>query len=472
MRVIAIVTLSAGCAQIAGIQDTSKPSGEVSLALQRVYLGATVVSEPLDLPDAPTVILPSSTVPAPETSPGTYVAKASDALGVLYTGTDLPLPYKHVLSLSTDQRASELVYVHPNATPPDPTSALMLDVTLPGTYAATQTLDVFAIGAWSAHTLTGAELPALGASTVSTSIMYSTFGPMTNQSPIVKITNADQVIVARYTGQTLTGQLIVPPFDQTATDMIMGTMAAVTPTVPFDAKIDPMTISMRLDTVQPAGTSFSSVWRLDASPAYAVGQTGGIQLDGGAFVMTATTLAQSYANPFAGLMWKPILTYASSSSRTYMMGTMPISLSSFLIEERDPAAGLTLDVPTALPQTATLASTVLSSDGLMVTVDTTAPTALTFTTESASASLYGIAMYEIAPDTMGALQRTRVLSMFALEPSFSIPPGVLQPGHTYQIDAETLSGGYNNAATGDMQGWSFPASFAIAATGVFTVAGS
>jgi hypothetical protein len=242
--------------------------------------------------------------------------------------------------------------------------------------------------------------------------------------------------------------------------------------VPFDATIDPMTIATRLGTVQPAGTSFAPVWRLDATPLYAVGQTGGIQLDGGAFVMTATTLAASYANPFAGLMWKPILTYASSSTRTYMVGTAPLSLSSFLIEERDPTPGLTLDVPTALPQTATLGSTVLSTDGVMVIVDSTAPTDLTFTTESAAATLYGAAVYEIAPDMMGVLQRNRVISLFALEPSFAIPAGVLQPGHTYQIDGLSMTGGYTGAPDGDMQTFSFPVSYAVAATGVFTVAGS
>lgn len=470
MRAFAIVSMCAGCAQLAGIQDTSKPSGEVSLQLQRVYLGATIVSEPLDLPASPTAILPSSTVPMPATMPGTYSAHASDALGVLYTGTDLPMPYQHLLELGADQRASELVYVHPNATPPDAAAGLSLNVTLPGTYAATQTIDVIAIGAWSAHTLTGMELPALGASTVTASIPYSMFQPMTDQSPLVKIVQADQVIVARYTGQTLTGQLIVPPFDQTASDMIMGTMAAVTPTVPFDAKIDPMMISTRLGMVQPAGTTFASAWRLDATPLYAVGQTGGMQLDGGSFVMTATSLAASYANPFATLMWKPVLTYASSSSRTYMMGTMPVTLSSFLIEERDPAPGLMLDVPTALPQTVTLASTVLSSDGLMVTVDPTAPTDLSFTTESASATLYGATVYELVADTMG-VQRNRVLAMFGLAPSFSIPAGVLQPGHTYEIDAQTMTGGYTGAPDGDMQTFAFPVSYAIAASGVFTVAG-
>ena len=472
MRPIAIATLCAGCAQLAGIKDTSKPAGEVTLQLQRVYVGATLATEPLVLATAPSVILSGSTVPALPTTPGTYTANATDPLGVFYTGTDLPMPVQHLLSLGATMSADETVFVHQNASAPDPAAAMTLNVTLPGSYETTQTLQVVAIGAWSAHTLSGMmELPGVGTTTLSASIAYSTFLPMTTQSPIVKIVKADQVVITRSTGQTLTGQLIVPPFDQTASDMITGTMAMVTPTAPFDATIDPTTISTRLGTVQPAGTSFSSLWRLDASPGYAVGQSGGIQLDGGSLAMTATSISSSYANPFAGLSWKPVLEYASYSSRTYMMGTMPVSLTSYLIEERDPAPGLMLDVPAALPQTATLGTTVLSTDGLMINIDATAPTPLTFTTESGTATLYGATVYELAPDMTGAIQRNRVLAMLALAPSFSIPAGVLQNGHTYEIDCATVSGGYTGAASGNLQTFAFPASFAIAATGVFTAAG-
>ncbi len=470
MRAAAIAIVCSGCAQLAGIKDTTGPSGQISLSLDRSYVGAAIVTQPLDLAMPPVVILPSSTVTMTAGAPGQWSARASSAQGVLYTGTDLPTAYQHELDLGATQRATEIVYGDPGAQPPPANAMLMLNVTLPGTYAATQTLEVLAVGTWAQHALGPGEVPALGASTSTPTLAYSSFLPMTNQSPLVAITMADQVLVLRYTGQTLTGQLIVPPFDQTGMDPITGTMAAVTPNTPFDATIDPMAVATRLGTVQPAGSAFASSWRLDASPGYALGTTLGVELDGASLVQTQTSIATSYANPFASLKWKPILTYTCSSSRTFMVGSTQVTFASTMTQQVDPASGLKLDLPVALPQSVSLAGTPLATDGMTATVDPTTPLDVSVTTDGMPADVYALGLIDLV-SSGSTVMTVPVIQLYSLGTDFTLPPNVLQAGHTYVLRAGALAGGNTNAATGDLETFTFPASYGIATSGVFTVAG-
>ncbi len=472
MRWIALAGLasSAGCAQLFGIQDTTGSSG-ATLELQRVSIGATVQTAPLDL-TAPPVFLDAtgaSSVTGTSTAAGQWSAPLAMPLAAVYTAPDLPMPYQHALELGTaTQRASFLAFEHPSPAPA-PSSMVMLDVTLPGTYASGQTLEVLAVGAWTSHVLAGAEVPAVGAAAIATTIPYASFLPVT-ASPAAQITAQDVVVVLRYTGLTLTGQLIAPAFAQTTgTDTIMGTMAAVTPAAPFDAKINPAAAAMRLAATMPATTTPTFRWELDAAPGYTAGATTGVRLDGATLAMTDTSIAKSYANPFVAQGWQAVMTYEATASRTYMIGTTPVALTSLLATFTDPQPGLVLDLPAALPKTIALAGQPLAMDGMAVTIDPTQPADIAITTDNSSASsVYAVTVQEIAL-VGGTLTRTPVVDVAATGSQLVLPPTVLQPGHTYTLIASCVSGGYANAATGDLQTFSLPASIGTASSAVFTV---
>src|SRR5262249_46129313 len=150
---------------------------------------------------------------------------------------------------------------------------------LSGAYAAGESIQVVVIGAWTGHVLAGTELPAVGTSAIAATIPYSAFLPLT-ASPAASITTDDVVVVASYTGSTLAGQLIVPPFAQsTSTDTLTGTMSPVTPTTPFDAHIDVAAAGARLTALPLPGSGLASSWQLIAAPGHALGILAGIALD-------------------------------------------------------------------------------------------------------------------------------------------------------------------------------------------------
>ncbi|MGE5181476.1 MAG: hypothetical protein ACM31C_05420 [Acidobacteriota bacterium] len=472
MRWIAVaLACSAGCAQLFGIEETSSGASS-TLELQRVSVGAMVATAPLDLAAAPSFLDATGTtaVTATSTAAGQWSAPVAMPLAAVYTAPDLPMPFQHALELGVaTQRASFVAFEHPSPQPA-PASTVMVNVTLPGAYASEQTLQVLAVGAWTSHLLAGAELPAVGTAAIATTIPYASFQPVT-ASPAARITAQDVVVVLRYTGPTLTGQLIVPAFDQSTTsDTIMGTMAAVTPAAPFDAMIDPATAATRLAATMPASTTPAFRWELDAMPGYSAGALLGVRLDGASLAMTDTSIAKTYANPFLAQGWGAVLTYEASASRTYMIGTTPVALAASLaMYVADPQPGLVLDLPAALPKAIALAGQPLAMDGMTVTLDPTQPADVEVTIDNASASsVYAVTLEEIAL-VGGTLMRTPVVDVAATGSHLVLPPNVLQPGHTYTLIASCVAGGYPNAASGDVQTFSLPASVGTASSAVFTV---
>jgi hypothetical protein len=465
-----------GCAQLAGIQETTSPPESATFDLQRVSIGAKVVTAPQDLgTGVPKFLVPSGSDPsglaqiaAMQTMPGEWHASAAGAIGVTYTVPDVPTPSREALEFGQVESGNHVVFEHPNAMETGK-SMLMLDVTLPGTYAATQSLQVAAIGPWALHALTGGEVPMVGASAIATTLDYSTFGTLDGHPP-TRILSQDQVVVLRYTGGTLTGQLIVTPFDQsTTTDPIMGTMAAVTPTTPLDATIDVMAASTRMSAQMPSGTTFGASWALQAAPGYMFGQTAGVQLDGGGLAMMATMFASTYANPFAQLGWQPLVAYVAGSSRTYTLGGIAVTLSSDLVQIVEPATGLHLDFPAGLPTLVALGGAPLVIDGASVIVDPATALDIDITTDGTANSVYTATLIEYAV-VAGAVTQTRVFTIAGPDPHLTLPPGVLQVGHTYAVSAVGIAGGYPNAGSGDLATFSLPISYGVLTSAVFTVA--
>ena len=469
MRVVALALACSGCAQLFGIEDTS--SGQTAtLDLQRVSVGAKVVTAPLDLgTNVPSFVAADGvrTVSAMPAMPGQWTAPIADPLAAVFTAPDLPKPFQHALELGTaEQSASFVAFEHPDPQPA-PASMLMLNVTLPGAFATSTTLEVLVIGAWTEHQLAGSELPAAGATTIATTLPYASFQAVTASAP-AKITIDDAVLVLRYAGNVLTGALVAPAFDQTGgTDAVTGTMAAVTPAAPFDATIDVAGAISRFAIGMPKNGSPAFAWELDASPGASAGVTTGVRLTAGTLATTDKTFSGMYANPFAQ-MWPATLTYFGSELRTYTLGGASVTLSSSLATIAEPAAGLHLDLPAGLPTVITLAGTALSSDGMTVPLDPTVALQVEINSDRATNTAYAVTLEEIT--VVGAsVTRAPVVSVTGTTPQLVLPPNVLAVGHTYTLTATCVQGGYTNAAAGDLQTVTLPVSFGSASSGVFTV---
>lgn len=459
-----------GCAQIAGIAETSAPS-TASVDLQRVSVGASVVTSPLELAAPPTFLLAAGNLDGTPGAAGHWSAPAplAENPAVLYTAPDQPKAFQHELAFATRAtRAGFIAFEHPMPAPA-PASSLMVDVTLPGIYSATQTLEIAAIGAWTHLVLAGAELPLAGAMAISTTIPYASF-TATTASPRARISSMDRVVVLRYMGQTLTGSLEVPVFDQSdATDTLTGTMTAVTADTPFDAAVDPPTVASRYAAIQPAMSVPAMTWRVTASPGASVGATNGVGLAGGAVAMADTSISSSYSDPFAS--WPAVLTYTTAASRTYTLGGAPVTLSASLSSSLDPAAGLTLDLPAGLATGTSIAQTALITDGMPVSLDPTQPVAVDLTTDKAANSWYAIRIDEFT--VVGAsVSRTPVIEVLGPTPHLTLPPRVLQAGHTYTVVATCIAGGNPAAASGDLETFAFPISIGQVDSAVFTVVAS
>ena len=479
MRIIAIAiaVVCSSCAQVFGIDETTPPAA-ATLELQRVSIGATVVTGPLDVgANTPAFLAVDASDPSgfgritgTLTEPGHWSAAIASVAGVVYRAPDLPMPFQHELAFqSRAQSTSFVAFEHPNPQPAPAASNVMVSVTLPGLYAATEALQIVAIGAWTNHVLTGGELPAVGATAIATTIPYAAFRAMT-ASPPARITLQDVVLVLRYTGNTLTGQLILPPFDQTTgTDVVTGTMGTVTATTPFDAKIDPMMVASRFAAQMPKGSAPVLGWRIAAAPGYSVGVPTGVLLNGAGVAMADTTIAGTFSNPFTTNMWKPMLTYVSSGTRTFTLGGTTVTLGSSLSSLADPSPGLMLDLPAGLPTAISLDGAPLTSDGMTVTTDVTKPVDVEITADRPTNAYYDATLIEIAVVGSSVIS-TPVIEVSGSSPHLTLPPNVLLHGHTYTLNVACIAGGRPDAASGNLQTFALPMSVGTAASGIFTIA--
>lgn len=465
-----IALAGSGCAQLLGIDVTSSSGTSATLDVQRASIGTTVVLAPLDLTTPPTFFDASAPngVAATQTTLGTWGTTLADATDVAYTAPDLPTPFEHDIEIASSKAlANFIAFEHPSPQPA-PASMLMLEVTLPDAYAATQTLEVAAIGAWTHYTLSGMDLPIAGATSVATTLPYASF-TATTASPPAQITMQDTLLVLRYSGTNLTGVFQVPSFDQTeGTDPVMGAMTAVVPGTPFDATIDPTTLGTRFDALKPSDAGLTMSWRLDASPGYAVGATTGVQLGGAAIAPTDLTFSSTYTNPFDALQWQPMLSYSASETRSVVLGGATANLQASMLSIVDPAAGLILDAPAGLPTMISIDQTLLTTDAMTVTLDPTTPLEVDFMSDVATSTYYSVTVAEIA--VVGtSVTRTAVITVDGPAPQLTLPPNTLKVGHTYTLAAACIAGGYPNAATGDLQTFALPISIGEADSAVFTV---
>ncbi len=214
--------------------------------------------------------------------------------------------------------------------------------------------------------------------------------------------------------------------------------------------------------------SVSLSWQVNAAPGYSVGSSAGIELAGGAIAMTDMSFSSSYSNPFAALPWSAMLTYTAVATRTFTLGGNAVSLSSSLSSSVEPSPGMTLDFPVGLAP-ATIAGSTLTDDGTTVTLDPTTATDVVLGPDVVANTQYVARLDEITVVGM-SVTRTPIISVQGSDPHLTLPPHVLETGHTYTLVTTCVAGGTPNAMAGDLQTFALPVSTGSVDNPVFTVA--
>ena len=482
MRLSALLVGATGCAQIFGINNTTSPDvgpSEVTAQLQRVSIGATVVKTPYDLSKQTGKFLVENgagdlmQVPAMVLGTDTFAATIPTGTPpVLFTLPDAPIPYLRLWSApSRVQKGNFLAYEHALAADPSATAAITVSVNLPTPYMASEALRVEVIGAWTGHTLAGAELPAAAATAINTTIMYSLFPSFVGAAP-KKISTDDVVLVERYLGNQLTGYYKPPPFMQSESDTISGDMMAVTPDQPLSAAVTPMAYTQRFAAVRPAVTGGGTSWALTAAPGYAYAASAGVKLHAGAVAATDTMINTMYANPFDSLGWHPLVFISSAQARTFSFSGVMTSLGANMYTAAEAGTGLTFDMPAGLPITMRVNQMPLTIDGAMLPLDLTMPVEFDAQFDRTNNSAYQMTLWEmvLSADMMRVENHPIVDAITSGDsPKFRLPPELLMVDHYYFVTFRSMKGGLTGAATGDLQTVTLPISVAAADSAVFKV---
>ncbi len=473
-----------GCAQLAGIDDTTGlvPVERVSLQLEKISIGATVVRTPLDLTGltAEYLVLDDAEpdgirhVSAELTMPDTWSAAIADGTPpVRFQTPDYPEPVAKLW----DFPLRDLIGLygrmeHANPQPAPAGAMVTLRATLPTAFAATESFQLYTLGSWTTRGFAGAELPAVGALAFGPlTFPFSSVSSLTGR-PLEKITTADAVMFLRYIGNRLTGVMEATPFDQTGADSIMGTVTAVAANQTLDIKVGPPTaVAQRFAPARPAMPALSMAWYLHAAPGYEIANDNGPLLHAASVAMADTgMISVAYGNPFVAKGWPTTLTWTTVATRTYTQaGQPPIDLHAGLYQVVAPTAGMVLDLPAGLPEVITVDGKPLSTDGLSI-AKPTKPVRVTFVAAITTNTLYQVQLYELVPNVSATARvQNIVLSATALKPDITLPPDLFVAGHSYNLRAICIQGGYPDVEIGDLRRRELPLAVGYLDGGAFTV---
>ena len=473
--------LLAGCAQLAGIDNTSKgvdanPPVVTSLQLERLSIGTTVVKGPQDVtPLNASFLVPDDAAPGglrkvATTREGTdkWIADTGGtAMPVMYESPDLPMQNLRIIDLpSTTLKTAIPILerqVHEDA---PPGATITVNVALP-TAQAGQSYQLFTIGAWS----------VIGLTAPADTLTQLAPGPVAlaaANSPIRrldKITAADVVTVLRYAGNQLVGHVITS-FDQMANNNIGGAMTATPLNQTLDLRVNQNATIARLSTVRPAVGAPSFVWRVHAAPGLDYSVISGPQLHAAGVAAPITpdpqTLTAQYGNPFP---FKAVAQWDVRANRTYTNANgSTATLSAGMTQRAEPAAALELFTPAGLPDRITANGTLLTIDNAMVMAPESKPLEVSFITDAPANTAYLVELFELVP-TMGAMTftLTRVVHVTMAAPATKIPRELLKTGSLYMLRAFSFVGCYTAVASGDLSQMSLPCGFSFADSGVFQV---
>ncbi|MDQ3335050.1 MAG: hypothetical protein M4D80_07805 [Myxococcota bacterium] len=476
--------LLAGCAQLAGIDNTSKgtdaaPAVVTSLQLERLSIGKTVVKGPENLtPLNASFLVPDAAAPgglrkvtAAREGVDKWTADTGGvAVPVMYESPDLPQLNLRIIDLpSTTLKTAIPILERQVFEPPPVGSTINVNVSLP-TAQAGQSYQLFTVGAWS---VIGLAAPA----DLGTQLAPGPVALTAGNSPIRrldKITTDDVVMVLRYGGNQLVSHLITS-FDQMATNNITGAMIQTPLNQTLDLRVNQNATVARLSTVRPAVGAASFVWRVHAAPGLDYSVINGPQLHAAGVAAPTTpdpqTLTAMYGNPFP---FKAVAQWDVRANRTYVGPTgLATTLSAGMTQRAEPTAALALTTPAGLPDRITANATLLTVDNAMVPAPADKPVEVSFISDAATNavnSAYLLELFELAPPmaTM-TYTLTRVVHITMATPSTKIPRELFKAGSLYMLRAFSFSGCYTAVASGDLSQMSLPCGFSFADSGVFQV---
>jgi hypothetical protein len=248
-------------------------------------------------------------------------------------------------------------------------------------------------------------------------------------------------------------------------------MAAVTATETAQATIDPASVPQRYSTLTPTLPTIGMSWGMTATPGVTAAETLGPNLASSAVAMTDTMISASYGNPFTERGWQPVLQFTTSATRTYMFETLPITLAAGLFQIQIAAPTMpAFDLDVGVPTSITLNQMTLDTDDAALTVDTTQPVTIAFTTDRTTNTFYEMAITELTTSGVATVIRTTNLLATGLQPTFSVPGDYFMAGHTYVIRAAAFSGSAPSVTTGDLQTRTLPIAVGYADSAAFTIA--
>ena len=422
-----------GCAQLAGIDNTSKgtDAGQPvsSLSLEHVSIGKTIARAPQDV----TGLVAAYLVPDPAApgglrkvvptlvGPDKWVADLGGVTAAIqYESPELPATNLRILDFPVRVLKNIVpVLEHPMPEAAPDGATITVDVGLSSAHAA-ESYQLFTIGAWSN---VGLAAPAAGA-------MQLAPGPVTLMAAntptrrLDKLTTNDAVMVLRYNGNQLVGHLDAPAFDQEMASTITGTLAATPLDQTLSVTVNQNATAQRLSTVRPAVGAPSYVWRLRASPGLDYAIDNGPQLHAvGVPAPTAAdpqTLTAMYGNPFAAT-FKALLTWDVRATRVYTGASMlTATLSAGMTERAEPSAGLAITTAAGLPDRITANTTVLNIDNAMVTASMDAPVEVSFVTDATTNTAYALQLFELVPAAT-TYTPTLVVTVHAGQPGTKLP---------------------------------------------------
>ncbi|MBA3539475.1 MAG: hypothetical protein H0T79_07575, partial [Deltaproteobacteria bacterium] len=300
-RYLMVLSLG-GCAQLAGIDDTTGPASpdSVTLSIDRFSIGATAVEAPLDLtgltatyleldPEDPTGF---RRTPAELADPMTWAATIPEGTpSVLFTMPDLPTPTTRLYALGQRTlRVLQIVAEHPAPTPPPDGATIAAAVTLDAAFTGAENFVFYTAGAWSQRPFIA---PIVGDATLTQTFPYAEATSLVGR-PLEKITAADAVLVLKYVGATLTGVLDLPGFDQTGTDTVAGTIVATAADQTVDVPVVPTAIANRFGAGRPAVAGLAMNWGMTAAPGSKVASTLGPTLTAGTVAAADTQITATF----------------------------------------------------------------------------------------------------------------------------------------------------------------------------------
>lgn len=465
-----------GCAQLFGIDETTGNSSPASLTIQRASIGARVVYAPQDLSASKaTYLVPDDVDPtglvrveATEVEPGRWTAPIIRAAPTLFDLPDLPKPIPRLFDFPQRQvRALFPVMEHPNPQAAPMGATIAVNATLDAAYTGAERFELFMVGPWASIALAAPAVNTVGP--IAQNIPYASMASITGRA-LERITADDGVVVLRYVGNELRGAFKAPPFEQTGTDTITGTMTTVQ-VDPFTFDIDQADLMRRYSAARPLVGTPTMSWTLRAAPGAQLGNDNGpILASGGMPAAMTTTIMSQAGNPFAP-DWPSTLLWQTQATRTYTPPSvgLQVSLVAGMNERAILAPGLAMKLPAGLPSKIAIGGTLLETDGVMVARPSRA-VEVTFTTDAATTTLYQLQLFKLVPNTGNTvIQLEQKLLAMGPAPRFVLPPDLFEAGGLYTLRAATIAGGFPGAADGDLTVRELPIAVSFLDSGVFQV---